>query len=194
MAPRRYRLGKRLTAVAETRRRIEEAVVALHAEQGVLATTTEDIARRADVAVGTVYRHFPSLDDLVRACNLRVAAIARVPAPSIFPPGEPLPARIERLLHELFGVYERAAPWIASGRREGERVAALAAGVRRFDAAIEALVREALRPADPTERTVAVTLALTDFQVWRSLAGRGLATAEAADQVSAVLLAWLHER
>ena len=39
----------------------------LHLEQGIVATTWEDIARRADVATATVYRHYPTLDELVGA-------------------------------------------------------------------------------------------------------------------------------
>ena len=48
------------------RDRILEAARALVAETGVDATM-EDIARRAGVAVGTLYRHFPAKEDLVAA-------------------------------------------------------------------------------------------------------------------------------
>jgi AcrR family transcriptional regulator len=48
------------------RDRIMEAARALVAETGVDATM-EDIARRAGVAVGTLYRHFPAKEDLVAA-------------------------------------------------------------------------------------------------------------------------------
>ena len=48
------------------RDRILEAARLLVAETGVDATM-EDIARRAGVAVGTLYRHFPAKEDLVAA-------------------------------------------------------------------------------------------------------------------------------
>lgn len=45
---------------AETRRRIVAAATALYAEHGYLETSVEDIADSADVAVRTIYTHFPS--------------------------------------------------------------------------------------------------------------------------------------
>lgn len=45
---------------AETRRRIVAAANELFAERGYLETSVEDIADRADVAVRTIYTHFPS--------------------------------------------------------------------------------------------------------------------------------------
>jgi AcrR family transcriptional regulator len=75
------------------RDRILEAARALVAETGVDATM-EDIARRAGVAVGTLYRHFPAKEDLVAAvvedsfaqmASLTEGAMAAVHAGS--PPG-----------------------------------------------------------------------------------------------------------
>ncbi len=48
------------------RAKIVEAAMAAFAERGVDAQM-EDVARRAEVGVGTVYRHFPTKDALVRA-------------------------------------------------------------------------------------------------------------------------------
>src|SRR4051795_849986 len=49
---------------AETRRRITTAARELIAEGGYLAAQVAPVAERAGVAVGTVYRHFPSKSDL----------------------------------------------------------------------------------------------------------------------------------
>ena len=46
------------------RQRILDAAVEVFAEQGVDAQI-DDVARRADVGVGTIYRHFPTKDALV---------------------------------------------------------------------------------------------------------------------------------
>src|SRR5438477_12380561 len=83
MSPRIYRMTRRAAANAETRRRIVDAAIALHAEKGVLGTSWPDIAKRADVALGTVYRHFPSLDQLVPACTSANAPRTRRPRPTI---------------------------------------------------------------------------------------------------------------
>jgi AcrR family transcriptional regulator len=51
---------------ARNRARILAAADAVFAERGA-AASTEDVAARAGVAVGTVFRHFPTKDDLLRA-------------------------------------------------------------------------------------------------------------------------------
>ena len=63
MSPRKYTMDKRKAALEETRQRILEATLALHSEKGIFGTSWQDIAHRADVSVGTVYKHFPSLEE-----------------------------------------------------------------------------------------------------------------------------------
>src|SRR3546814_12528441 len=48
-----------------TQERIEQVTLALFAEKGVDRTTIGDIARAAGIAEGTIYRHYPSKEDLV---------------------------------------------------------------------------------------------------------------------------------
>jgi len=57
-------MDARQAAKDALRRRIVDATMALHLEKGVVATSFDDIARKADVAVATVYRHFPTLHEL----------------------------------------------------------------------------------------------------------------------------------
>jgi AcrR family transcriptional regulator len=60
-----YRNTERTEArMAETRRRIITAARELIAEGGYAAAQVAAVAERAGVAVGTVYRHFPSKSDL----------------------------------------------------------------------------------------------------------------------------------
>ena len=50
-----------------SRRRIIDAAVALFAEQGIDATTMDEVARRADLSVATVYNYFGSKTALLLA-------------------------------------------------------------------------------------------------------------------------------
>src|SRR5688572_24453171 len=122
MSPRNYDMSTRAAAVARTRQRIVEATRELHGEQGIAATSWDDIAARAGVGVGTVYRHFPSLDELIPACGKITMQLVAPPDPATVPtlfararePGE----RIERLVREAFALYERGAPQLRAIRRE----------------------------------------------------------------------------
>ena len=195
MAPRRYRMDTRAAAVEQTRQRIVEAAVALHREEGVLATSWEDIAKRADVALGTVYRHFPSRDALVKACGKEVSAIIQPAKPEdaerIFANTSSLEARIGLLIDELFAFYERGSAFIELQLRERQQVPGLAASSARRDAGRDSLVREALRNVRANEQTVHVVSVLTDFPVWKSLEVRGVEKETAAATIKALLLAYL---
>src|SRR4028119_1289923 len=108
MSPRNYDMTKRAAAAARTRKRIIDATRELHGEQGIAATSWDDIAARAGVGVGTVYRHFPSLDELIPACGEITMKVVAPPDPSTLPalfehatnPAE----RIERLVRETFAI------------------------------------------------------------------------------------------
>lgn len=191
MAPRHYSQEKRKLTTEETRQRIVEAALALHAEQGVVTTSMKDIAARADVGIGTVYHHFPTYEDVVQACGARTMIITRPPTPEIFAGLGPLDRRLERLVQELFAYYERY-PAFERGRCDREKLPVLAEGVARRERMLEAVVREAFRPVRSPDALVRTTVALTDFAVYRSLTTSGHSTQEAAAQVTEVLLAWLN--
>jgi AcrR family transcriptional regulator len=64
--------GPPLRADAQRNRaRILDAAEAVFAELGLRAST-EEVARRAGVAIGTVFRHFPTKDDLLAAIMKRL--------------------------------------------------------------------------------------------------------------------------
>ena len=115
-------MGKRAEAVGATRSSIVEATMELHGERGIHATSWEDIARRAGVAIGTVYRHFPSLDELLPACGElsleRLAPPDPETAHELFVGARSPRARIERLVETTFDMYERAPGVMGSIRRD----------------------------------------------------------------------------
>ncbi len=186
-------MGKRRAAVEETRRRILEATLALHSEKGIFGTSWQDIARRADVSVGTVYKHFPSLDELVPACGELMYAITGPPsledAPRIFAGARSLEERLGRLISELFDFYERGARYIETDFRERQLPE-----VRDWEAymraTVEGLVREAMGPVEPDEDTVAAASALLDFPTFKSFLDRGIPKEQAAKVMNEVLICW----
>lgn len=194
MTPRKYDMGKRRAAVEQTRRRILEATLALHAERGIFGTSWQDIAHRADVSVGTVYKHFPSLDELVPACGELMYAITRPPsledAPRIFARADSPEERLGRLISELFDFYERGAPYIETDLQE-RRLPAVVEWEAYLRATIAGLVREALAYAEPEERMVQAVSALLDFSTFKSFLDRDIPKEQAAKTMGEVLLCWI---
>jgi AcrR family transcriptional regulator len=194
LTPRKYSMDKRKAAAEETRQRILEATLALHSEKGIFGTSWKDIAQRADVSVNTVYKHFPSLDELVPACGELMYAITRPPSledvPRIFAGASSLEERLERLIEELFGFYERGAPYIELDF-QGRRLPEVQEGEAYMRATIAGLVREALLPAGPDEGTVQTASALLDFSTYKSFVDRDVPKERAATAINEVLLCWL---
>jgi len=188
-------MDKRRAAVEETRQRILEATLALHSEKGIFGTSWQDIAQHADVSVGTVYKHFPSLDELVPACGELMYAITRPPsledAPQIFAEAHSLEERLKRLISELFDFYERGASYIETDFQERQLPA-----VQEWEAywrvTIEGLAREALHPVQPDQGTVQAVGALLDFSVFKSFAERGIPKEQTMKTMSEVLLCWIN--
>ncbi len=149
-------MTRRASAAAQTRRRIIDATRELHGEQGIAATSWEDIAERAGVGVGTVYRHFPSLDELIPACGEIVMQVVALPDPEDVPSlfdGVDAPAeRLERLVREAFAIYERGAPQLRAIRNEPEVHPRVAETGEEVEASLTALVDSALEPLDATAR------------------------------------------
>ena len=183
---RKYELRERAESVAETRARIVEATVALHAQLGPARTTITAIADRANVQRLTVYRHFPDELSLFRACSAHWTS--RNPRP-------------DTTSWQLIGDPRAAAVGSAAGdlrvlppdRRDDRQRAPRSAGVRSV-----ARGRRAARrvPATRTgvlaegwqvrgrKRTVlnAVIGHAIAFETWRSLTGReGLSDQAAAE-------------
>src|SRR5437870_4371074 len=194
MAPRTYRMTRRAAANEETRRRIVDAAIALHAQKGVLGTSWPDIAKRADVALGTVYRHFPSLDQLVPACTSENALRTKPPGPSILVGLTRPQERIGQFVQELFAFYGRTAPWTPRAGIDRHEIPVLDTILSRREAALKALVEETLGPLRRRRHALEAALALTDFGVWRSLTRSRLSTEAAAQLITEVLVTWLNRQ
>ena len=196
--PRKYDMSKRTAAVEATRRRIVEATLDLHQEQGILATTWEDVAKRADVALATVYRHFPSLDELVPACGAvtleRLALPTDTDIEQAFGGARPRRERIRTLVDEQFALYTRGDALLWNIRQTRSELAGVQEAHDHIEERLGALTAAALDPFGLDAEELAVVRALTDYGTWRSLRERGIEGEAAVETTTAILESWLRRR
>jgi AcrR family transcriptional regulator len=190
MPPRRYRSERRAESAEETRRRIVGATQKLHAEQGIYATSMPQIAERAGVSVGTVYHHFPSYDDACAACSRHTAEMVPLPTVRVFAGLTGMDERVRRLAQEVFGFYQRL-PHYERVRSERWGMPAIAAYAEGEENNRLALTSEALRPFGVEVRLIRTCSALLDVAVYGTLTRAGMTAAQAAEQVTAFILARL---
>ena len=197
--PRRYQMATRERAVQETRQRIIDAAISLHAQRGVIATNWEEIAEGAGVSTATVYRHFPSLGELVPACaRTAFEAGASLPTPAQAAAAfarltRPAP-RIERLIRESCRCYELGAGWLAAARRDAKSVPALDRAVRLQDRVLGVLIQAALGDAFVDAQTMSVIKALIDFPFWKALTDAGVAAEKVPQVVNDLVRSRLQKR
>jgi AcrR family transcriptional regulator len=189
MTPREYDMTNRAQAAEETRRRILDATLELHTERGIFGTSWKDIAERADVSVGTVYRHFPTLEELVPACGEVLMERTQPPAPedaaaAIGDATDPV-ERLERAAAELFAFYERAGASLDSDPRERE-LPEMQEWEEYWRSTVTAFVHEALRGVRVTRRTLQVLSAFFDFRTYSAMRTRGVSGDRAARVVAAM--------
>jgi AcrR family transcriptional regulator len=184
-------MTKRAAALADTRARIVAATVEAHRELGVQPTSWDEIARRAGVGVGTVYRHFRSLDDLLPACGQIVEETMALPTPDqiahTFDGARSSRARVRRLVQLVFDIYERAAPFIHNIRNEHKQLPQLEPWHRKFESTLDALLREALGPMRPNRAQNEATRALLDLATWQAFKQRDLTTDDIVETVARLI-------
>jgi AcrR family transcriptional regulator len=194
MAPRHYNLGRRAEAREETRQKIVDATVALHARQGSSATTYAEIAKAADVAVPTVYNHFPTRADLLAGCTSHVMAGAPVPDEDPFARANTFRERLRIAATSLFTMYEYLDPWLSWTVREIAQVPELQPLEEQRRELREAIIRQALEPRfgkRVPSALLATASALFDFPAWLTIAahtGKENAARVASEALAAVAM------
>ena len=187
MSPRKYDQSRRAEAADATRRRIVAATYELHGEKGISATTWRDIAGRADVGLGTLFHHFPTYDDVIRACGAYTFEKHGAPTAAIFDGAETAAERLRRLVAASANFY-RGFPQLDSIRGERSRFAALDEAFTAEEAGRRALIAKALRGTRASKRARAALFALLDFRVYHDLAASGLSHAAAVDEITNLVL------
>lgn len=182
--PRSYNRSARDAAMARTRARIIDAIVALHAERGAGDTSYAQIAERADVAVPTVYKYFPSLETLFDACVGHVREKAPPLGPQLFDGLTGAPERLAALAKAMAARHRYFRPWLRWSAQQAAPPE-LAVHHRRMDEAHRAMIREAVEPAfagDPPAALIGLLTSLLEFRTWQTLmTDFGLTNAQAAE-------------
>src|SRR3954469_18107646 len=106
-------IGRREERRAATRDAIVAGTLSLVAEGGYGAAAMQDVARRAGVATGSLYRHFPSKGELLarvfeEAAGRELAVVEDIATEPSRPPIERLAAALETFAHRAL-----AAPRLA---------------------------------------------------------------------------------
>ena len=163
-------MRRRSTLVSETRQRIVDAAVAVHREKGALMAKPAEIAARANVALPTYYKYFPSVGTLVTACTARGRELMPPPDAAIvaaLPPDAAV--RIPVTVRTLFDFYKAREPWMYAGRTEERFIPELRPVMERLSVLRDTFVRAALVQTGADRLTVASVAALTDYWAWRTL-------------------------
>lgn len=198
MAPRAYDRRGRDAAMAAMRERITAAIADLHAEIGPSRTTYAMVAKRADVAIPTVYKHFPTVAGMFAACIGHVSARAPALTAELFADASSAAERIARLVPALFERHRLFAPWLRWSRHETHLLPDMAVYFAKMRERHLRLIHEALAPAygaRPPRSHVALIETLTQFDAWHTLTdSNGLASDEAADIVVDAIISALASR
>jgi len=178
---RKYELKERARRQEQTRQRIVEATVGLHATVGPARTTISAIAERAGVERHTVYAHFPDDRSLFRACSQHWRSEHPLPDLETLASIDDPARRLRRSLGELYAWYESVERELALFVRDSFVPAN--AEVLAEDAERLTSFAEALSKGWPRRKSVRAAIGhALDFETWRSLVRRqGLSRAQAVD-------------
>ena len=182
---RTYRLGKRAGAAETTRRRIVEATLELHDEQGISGTSVRDVAARAGVAASTVLHHFPQMPELIRACGELSEQLAPMPTTAALVGARSAAERVRLMALAMFEWWERIGAGFDHLRIDRRRIPEVDAWFDDVGRRHRELAAAALEGAGPGREPLLV--ALTTSDAWRSLRDAGATPSDAAASVAQLI-------
>jgi AcrR family transcriptional regulator len=189
---RKYELKQRAEEMAETHRRITEAGIELHGTVGPSRTTMSAVAKRAGVERRTLYRHFPTENDLFQACSTHYFAAHPWPDLADWRAIRDPRQRLQRALDELYAYYERTEPMLTNVLRDAELVESARDAVAPLHAHLHqaAELLTAGYGARGQKRRALLDGALRHalaFSTWRSLSTNGIRRPDAVKLISALV-------
>lgn len=170
---RKYELRQRADAMAVTRQRIVDAAVELHGTVGPARTTIAGIAQAAGVQRHTVYRHFPTEEDLFDACSTQYWDRHPWPDPASWAALEPGDERLTKALDDLYAFYAEVEPMLSNVLRDAESVPVVLRALDPYRSYLDdvtcVLVLGFLPAAKRTPIADAAISHATAFHTWQSL-------------------------
>jgi AcrR family transcriptional regulator len=159
--------------MAVTRQRIIDAAVELHCTVGPARTTIAGIAQAAGVQRHTVYRHFPTEEDLFTACSTHFWDQHPWPDHAAWAAIEPAENRLSKALEDLYAFYAEVEPMLSNVLRDAETVPVVVSALEPYRSYLDD-VTCVLAPAFLGERrrTTLADAAInhaTAFHTWQSL-------------------------
>ncbi|MFK4144139.1 TetR/AcrR family transcriptional regulator [Streptomyces sp. NPDC004065] len=135
-------LGLRERKKIKTREAIRAATYALIQEQGYDATTIEQIAERAEVSPSTVFRYFPTKEDIVLTDEYDTTMLDEL---RMRPPDEPWTDSLRHVLHRALDLGMTEDPEVTRLRtRLGVEVPAVRSRMMESMSATGRLLRQAI--------------------------------------------------
>lgn len=166
---RTYTKVRRAAAEEETRLRIVEALIELHAEIGPARTTVSAVAERAGVERLTVYRHFPDEQAMLRACSSLYMERNPPPEPRPFDAAQPLVA-VRTTLASVYAWYRSNEAMFSNVLTDAERMPSVRESTGDLLAYVDSLATDLDRlfPGRSAHRRATLHHAL-EFSTWQSL-------------------------
>ena len=166
-------MDTRAQTTASTRMRLLDATVQCLDQVSADALTMQMVAERADVALRTVYNHFPSKEALVVQAYTRLASRTQE-AVRVLPDIGPAHERLAAFVDAFFDVFEHESPGAAvilgvSGIPEFDAKLAEVRTWRRYELA--KILRAANREGTlrvPLKHAIALAFHMTAYVTWRS--------------------------
>jgi len=185
-------MRRRAELVDQTRQRITEAAVRMHTTVGPSEASLSAVAEEAGVTRLTLYRHFPTKDDLFAACMGHWRALHPPPDPNAWRRVRAFEARARRALEDLYGWYRENGADLYPIYRDSAHTPASNQQAREATDArmVNALLDGIERRGHARKQLHAAAGHVTGFWTWRSLVvEQGLTTGEAVDLAVRFLLA-----
>lgn len=163
--------GRRERNKEQKQQRIFDAAAELFAAHGYAAVTTQQIAERADVATGTLFRYATSKAELLLMVHNEYYRRALDAAEQALPPSDDVSDRVAALL----------TPIVESGRQSDENTAAYQQAVM-FGGPSDRYRGEALELIARLQRRLAATLSEAWTAAWAGRHPLATATSGGADE------------